>query len=255
MVCLSYSANKALRTSRNGCDSMKIAVLGGDGFVGWPTCAPPLRPGPRGPHRRQSLAPLDRHRARRAVADADGLDPGAHPHLAPGDRPAHPLPPARPRPRLRGAEALACRAPARRGHPFRRAARRALFDEDRPAQELHGQQQRQRHPQPAQRAGRDSSSTPISSTSAPWASTAIRPSAPPSRKATCRSASRRCAGGTVTPGHPLPGQPRLDLPHDQDASISSSSSSTPRTTASGSPTCTRASSGAPIPSRPAATCS
>ena len=61
-------------------------------------------------------------------------------------------------------------------------------------------------------------------------------------------ASRRRRRPHGRAGDPLPGQSRLDLPHDQDAWISCCSSSTPRTTACGSPTCTRASSGAPRPS-------
>ena len=159
--------------------------------------------------------PLDRHRARRAVADPDGLDPGAHPHLAPGDRPAHPLPPARPRQGLRASEALARRAPPRRDHPLRRAARRALLDEDRPPQGLHRQQQRQRHPQPAVGAGRDR---------------ARRPPRPPRHHGRLRLLDgrrrdprglpagrhrdpRRRDGG---PGDPLPDPARLGLPHDQE---------------------------------------
>ena len=69
---------------------MKIAILGGDGFVGWPTCLHLFERGPRDPHRGQPEPPLDRHRAGRAVADAHGLDPGALPHLEAGHgRPLH----------------------------------------------------------------------------------------------------------------------------------------------------------------------
>ena len=37
MLWLSYSADRAILTRNSGLNSMKIAVLGGDGFVGWPT--------------------------------------------------------------------------------------------------------------------------------------------------------------------------------------------------------------------------
>ena len=194
---------------------MKIAVLGGDGFVGWPTA---LHLSDLGHEihivdnlsRRwidtelgvQSLTPMD-------------LDPGAHPHLAPGERPPHPLPPARPRPRLRDPEVLARRAPPGGDHPLRRAARRALFDEDRPPQGLHRQQQRQRHPQPLVRAG---------------GNRPRRPSPPPRHHGRLRlfhgrrRHPRRLPAGRhrdprrrgQAPGDPLPDPPRLDLPHDQE---------------------------------------
>ncbi len=147
--------------------------------------------GPRNPHHRQSQPALDRHRARGAVADADGLDTGTHAHLAGRDRPAHPFPPDRPGARLRGAEALARRQPPRCHHSFRRAARRALFDEERPAQELHRQQQRQRHPQPFERHGRGRARRASGPSRHNGRLRLFDASARRSPRATCRSAWRR----------------------------------------------------------------
>ncbi len=116
--------------------------------------APPVGPRTRDPYRRQPVPALDRYRAGRAVPDPDGLDPGALPDLASGDRPAAAFPPARPA-RIRPDPRLARRIPPRGHHPLRRAARRALFDEVGPPQGLHRQQQRQCDPQPVGRHGRD----------------------------------------------------------------------------------------------------
>ncbi len=112
-----------------------------------------VRGGARDPYRRQPEPALDRHRTGGAVADADGFDPGALPDLARPHRPAAAFPPAGRGQGIRAAEGLAGRTSPRGGDPFRRAARRALFDEDRPAQGLYRHQQRQRHAQPAGGAG------------------------------------------------------------------------------------------------------
>ena len=131
---------------------MKIAVLGGDGFVGWPTS---LHLSDQGHEvhildnlsRRwidtelgvQSLTPMDSIQERTRIW-----------HQETGRRIRfHLLDLASDYEMLKR---WLGRAPPRRGHPLRRAARRALFDEDRPPQDLHRQQQRQRHPQPARRA-------------------------------------------------------------------------------------------------------
>ncbi len=63
---------------------MKIAILGGDGFVGWPTSPAPLRQGPRRPHHRQprrrwidtelgvqSLTPMDSIQERTRIWHAE----------------------------------------------------------------------------------------------------------------------------------------------------------------------------------------
>ena len=60
---------------------MRIAILGGDGFVGWPTCLHLSAQGHEVHILDNLSAPLDRHRAWRAVPDPDGFDPGALPHL------------------------------------------------------------------------------------------------------------------------------------------------------------------------------
>jgi nucleoside-diphosphate-sugar epimerase len=69
---------------RNECGSgqVKIAVLGGDGFVGWPTS---LHLSDKG-HDVHIIDNLSRRwidtELGRPVADADGFHPGTHPDLA-----------------------------------------------------------------------------------------------------------------------------------------------------------------------------
>ena len=144
-------------------------------------------------------------------------------------------------------------APGRR-RPLRRAARRAVLDEELAAQALHGRQQRQRHAQPAGGARRERSSTPTSSTSARWASTATAPPAtedPRGLPARAASTTRRTARRRA--GDPLPGQPGQRLPHDQDARPAPVRVLQQERRGAASPTCTRASSGARRPTRRAST--
>ena len=134
---------------------MKIAVLGGDGFCGWPTA---LHLSDQGHEvhildnlsRRwidtelgvQSLTPMDSIQERTRIW-----------HQETGRRIRfHLLDLAKDYERLK--QWLAEHRPDA-DHPLRRAARRALLDEDRPPQGLHRQQQRQRHPQPPVGAGGD----------------------------------------------------------------------------------------------------
>ena len=123
---------------------MQILVLGGDGFCGWPTSLHLSAAG----HdvvivdnfaRRnadvelevESLTPIRPLGVRRAAwQEVDGTRAR--------------LPQHRRRAAVRGAARPARRAPPRRGRPLRRAARRAVLDEEPAAQALHGRQQRQR---------------------------------------------------------------------------------------------------------------
>ena len=165
---------------------MRVIILGGDGFCGWPTA---LHLSARGHEvaivdnlsRRnidnelevESLTPIrpmgERLKAWREVSGKEIAVP-------PGRRRAELSPPA---------DAVS-RVAARRGRPFRRAARGALLDEVAAAQALHGRQQHQRHPQRAGGDRRERRSTSTSSISARWASTATAPPGSRSRKAICR---------------------------------------------------------------------
>ena len=93
------------------------------------------------------------------------------------DRPRHPLRALHGRRELSPPAHADPRGKAGRHHPFRRAARRALFDEIVVAQALHRQQQPERHQRRALRHRRIAAWTCISSISARWASTATAPPA------------------------------------------------------------------------------
>ena len=170
---------------------------------------------PRGPHRRQPVAPLDRYRARRAVAYADGLDPGTLPHLARGDGAADPLPPPRPRGRVRAAQGVARGAPAGRDRPSGRAAGGALFDEVRPPQGLHRPQQHGRDPQPPGRAGGDRDRRASGASGDDGRLRVFeRRRADPGRLS---RRSDRHARRSARAADPLPDAARLGLSHDQVA--------------------------------------
>ena len=131
---------------------MKIVVLGGDGFCGWPTA---LHLSARG----HEVAIVD-NLSRRNIDNELEVEPDADP---PDGRAAGGLegdlrqivPPYRRGRQLSPSADAASRMEARRRRPLRRAARRAVLDEELVAQALHGQQQRQRHAQPAGRDGRE----------------------------------------------------------------------------------------------------
>src|SRR5579875_3281577 len=103
-----------------------------------------------------------------------------------------------------------------RDRALRRAAPGAVLDEEPVAQALHGQQQRERHPQPAGGARRGR---------------ARRAHRPPGHDGRLRvrdrgredprglppGQDRHRRGHRDRAGDPLPGQPRQRLPHDQDA--------------------------------------
>ena len=79
---------------------MKIAVLGGDGFVGWPT-ALHLSDAGHDIHILDNLSRrwIDTELGVQSLTPMD-LHSGTHPHLARADRPPHPFSPDRSRPRL-----------------------------------------------------------------------------------------------------------------------------------------------------------
>ena len=138
---------------------MRTLILGGDGFCGWPTSLHLSACG-------HEVAIVDNLARRNAdiELEAESLTPiapigtrlAAWREVTGREIPFYRLNVAA---GLPGAARPADRVAARRGRPFRRAARRAVLDEELVAQALHGQQQRQRDPQPAGRAGRGASST------------------------------------------------------------------------------------------------
>ena len=129
---------------------VKILVLGGDGYLGWPTALHLSRRG-------HEVGVVDNF-ARRGLRPRDGRrQPGAHrqpaaagPTLAGDLRPDHrPLRRRPDRPRLRRRHARL--VPARRRRALRRAALGAVLDDRPAARRLHPGQQRGRHAQPALR--------------------------------------------------------------------------------------------------------
>ena len=195
---------------------MRVIILGGDGFCGWPTA---LHLSARGHEvaivdnlsRRnidnelevESLTPIrpmgERLQAWREVS-------GTADRVPPGRRGPELPPPADAVPRL---------AAGRRG-PLRRAARRALFDEVAAAQALHGRQQHQRHPQRAGGDRRERARHP-SGPSRDHGRLRLRHrrDQDPGRLSAGEDRRRRRPHGRA--GDPLPGQSRQRLSHDQDA--------------------------------------
>ena len=233
---------------------MRILILGGDGFCGWPTSLHLSARGHDVGDRRQLRAPQRRRRARGRVADAD--PPAGRRGCAAWQRAHRPrdrLPRPRRRAGLRRAARRCSTTAARRDRALRRAARRAVLDEDaRATSATRSTTTSTRRTTCWPRWSRPSS-TPTSSTSARWASTATAPAGVtiPEGYLRVRMDGRRRRRGRA--GDPLPGQPGQRLPHDEDARTSCCSRSTTRTTSSGSPTCTRASCGARRPTRRAST--
>ena len=133
---------------------MRILVLGGDGYLGWPTrCTCP----PRATSRRSSTTPSAAVRPRARVqqpgADRDARRPASHAWEEVDRQADHDLHrrPARRRLHVRGDP----RVPAGRDRALRRAARGAVLDDRPQARRLHADQQRRRHAQPDVRHRRD----------------------------------------------------------------------------------------------------
>ena len=131
---------------------MRVIILGGDGFCGWPTA---LHLSARG-HEVAIVDNLSRRNIDNEL-EVESLTPirpmgerlKAWREVSGKEIPFHR---SRRRAELSSPADAVSRVRARRRRPLRRAARRALFDEVAAAQALHGRQQHQRHPQ---RAGGD----------------------------------------------------------------------------------------------------
>ena len=224
---------------------MKILVLGGDGYLGWPTA---LHLSERGHDvavadnfaRRQydfelgvdSLVPIEPLQTR--VSGLAGGDAASASGCYIGD--------------LCDADftyEMIARVPARRHRPLRRAARRAVLDDRPQARRLHPDQQRGRHPQRAVRDRRDRTRTSTWSSSARWASTA-RPTST-SRRAGSRSSTRAARTGSCTRSGRAPS---TTCPRCTTATTSSSPAGSG---ACAPPTSTRASCTASRPRRPPGT--
>ena len=177
---------------------MRILVLGGDGFCGWPTA---LHLSDKG-HEVVIVDNLSRRNIDNELevrlADADR--PRWASGCGPGGRSAGKeidLASVRCGRGLLPAALAASGLPAGRDSALCRAARRALLDEERMAQALHGQQQHQRDQQRARRRSWKPASTFTSSTSARWASTATAPPGCASPRDTCGSRCETDDGSEV----------------------------------------------------------
>ena len=194
---------------------MRVLVLGGDGFCGWPTS---LYLSDRG----HDITIAD-NLSRRKIdieLEVDSLTPirpigerlrGVEGGHRQGDR----LCQRRPRHRVRPHRGAAGGAASRGDRALRRAARRAVLDAHREDQALHGRQQRPGDAQPAHRPGHHGHR---GLAGAPGHHGRLRlrlvrqrahPRGLPDRQG---ADPRRRAGA----GDPAPGQPGLGLPPDQD---------------------------------------
>ena len=232
---------------------MRLLILGGDGFCGWPTSLQLSAGATRSRSSTTSRAATPTWSLRRRVADPDRAAGGAASRRGARCPAARSASTSWTSPQdYDGLLDLLARVAARRRRALRRAARRAVLDEELAAQALHRRQQHQRDAQPA---GRDRGGRVSTPRRPPRDHGRIRvrrrrredPRGLPARA----DGRRRRRRGRA--GDPLPGQPGQRLPHDEDARTSFSSPSTTRTTRSASPTCTRASSGVRRPRRPGST--
>ena len=129
---------------------MKILVLGGDGYLGWPTALHLSERGHDVAVADNFVAPAVRRRTRRRKPGPDRASADPDSGVAGGERQAHRALYRRPvRRRLRLPDDR--RVPARRHRPLRRAAVRAVLDDRPAARRLHPDQQRRRQPQRALR--------------------------------------------------------------------------------------------------------
>ena len=167
--------------------SMRILILGGDGYLGWPTA---MRFSARG----HEVSVVDNFSRRRwhtqhvdRLADPDRLARrparGLARGLGHGDQAVRGLDRGLRLPR-RGDR----RDPARGGRPLRRAALGAVLDEVARGGGRDPVHERDRHPQPAVRASATGCPTATWSSSGRWASTGPRTST--SRRGSSRSSTR-----------------------------------------------------------------
>ncbi len=139
---------------------MRILILGGDGYLGWPTALQVLGPRPRGLRRRQLLAPPLARGSRHRLADADrrprrsGSPPGRRARGR-GDPQLRRLGRGRRLPRRRRR-----RDPARGGRPLRPAGLGPLLDGLAREGGRDPARERDRQPQPALRDPRPRSRLP-----------------------------------------------------------------------------------------------
>ena len=204
----------AVTTNHEG-KTMRVLILGGDGFCGWPTA---LHLSAQG----HEVAIVD-NLSRRKIdieLEVSSLTP-IRPWVSgcgPGRRC-----PARTsrsttstwRSTTSGCSTCSRTGKPERARPLRRAAGRAVLDEEQPAQALHRQQQPQRH---QQRAGGGRGERPRHPRGPPRHDGRLRlrhrghedPRGLPRRS---RSTPARATG---RPGDPLPRQPGQHLPPDQD---------------------------------------
>uniref|UniRef100_A0A0N4Z854 NAD-dependent epimerase/dehydratase family protein n=1 Tax=Parastrongyloides trichosuri TaxID=131310 RepID=A0A0N4Z854_PARTI len=175
---------------------MRVMILGGDGFCGWPTALHLSAPG-------NPLPDPDPHDGRAHRRVERGLRP--HHRLRQSDRRQGVRPPGRPD---RGLGAGQRR-------PLRRTARRPLFDEVGAAQDLHRRQQSERH-QPS--AGRHRRERAGRAPGAPGDDGGLwLHHGGPAHPRGLSEGHRRHRPRPHRAGNPVPAEPRQHLPHDQDA--------------------------------------
>ena len=222
---------------------MRVLILGGDGYLGWPTAMRFSDARPRGVDRRQLLAAALAHRAVDRFADPDRIadrpDRGMAREVGQRDPAVRRLDRGLRVPRRRDR-----RDAARGGRPLRRAALGAVLDEVARGGGRDPVHERDRQPQPAVRDPRPGARTATWSSSARWASTGPRTST--SRRGSSRSSttaartrcrSRSCPARSTT---------------SRRSTTRTTSTSPAGSGACGPPTSTRASSTASRPrSRPA----
>ena len=132
---------------------MKILVLGGDGYLGWPTALHLSQAG-------HEVAVADNF-VRRPTTTSSGSSPGADRAAADPDRGLGRADRSADRHVRRGPDRRRCSLPRRRGLParggraLRRAAGGAVLDDRPGARGLHPAEQRGGHPEPAVRHRRD----------------------------------------------------------------------------------------------------
>ena len=192
---------------------MKIMILGGDGYCGWPTSLHLSDAG-------HDVTIVDNFARRGIDAELGTSQPDAHrvaaearQHLARRLRQEDRLPHRRPAGlRLPGSSHAGRAARGRRA--LRGAALGAVLDDRPQARLLHAAQQRARHAQPAVRDSRDRAGLPTWSSSAPWASTARRTSI--SKRATSTSSTTVARTACPSRSSPAPSttSPRCTTRHN-----------------------------------------
>ena len=199
---------------------MRILVLGGDGFCGWPGGPPPVPARPRRRNRRQSVASSIDEELGDGLADSHPHPGGTARGVDGGHGADDRLPRGRHQPGLRRVRRPAVPDPPGGGRPLRGAAGRAVLDEVAHPQAVHDRQQRERD---AQRAGGDRRIRSRRAPGPPRHDGCLRlrhgghadPRGLPRREGSGRGSGRERDGRAHRPDDALPDEPRLDLPHDE----------------------------------------